>query len=288
MGTAKRERQKTNRQLRLEELQRQQRRDRTKRRVITWAVIIVVAGAALYGVSLLVSGGDDDDAATSADVPRPSTARATTTIVPADARCPAPPSPATTPCPAADGTSPRTITFAEPPPMCIDAAKTYTATVDDQQGRVHGRPRRHDGPADGEQLRRAVAGTTTTTASLCHRIITGFVVQCGDPTGTGLGPEPGLHDPRRAPRRRAPTRTARWPWPTPASPTPAAASSSSSPATRAGTCRPALQPVRPGHRGLRHDGEGHGEPRPTPTAEQRRRPRPSPSTSRRVTITESA
>ncbi len=27
--------------------------------------------------------------------------------------------------------------------------------------------------------------------TVCHRAITGFMVQCGDPTGTGSGPNPG-------------------------------------------------------------------------------------------------
>lgn len=41
-----------------------------------------------------------------------------------------------TPCPAADGSSPRTTSFAEPPPTCIDPAKAYTATFDTTAGTV--------------------------------------------------------------------------------------------------------------------------------------------------------
>jgi cyclophilin family peptidyl-prolyl cis-trans isomerase len=41
-----------------------------------------------------------------------------------------------TPCPAADGSSPRTTSFAEPPPTCIDPAKTYTATFDTTAGTI--------------------------------------------------------------------------------------------------------------------------------------------------------
>lgn len=37
-------------------------------------------------------------------------------------------------CPATDGSSPRTIVFATPPPMCIDPAKQYTAVVDTDRG----------------------------------------------------------------------------------------------------------------------------------------------------------
>ena len=198
MGTAKRERQKTNRQQRLEEMQRQQRRDRTKRRFITWAIIIVVAGAALYGVSLLVSGGDDDDTATSATsvVTTPATTVFQPTTVPGAANT------GTTPCPNADGTSPRTITFAEPPPMCIDAAKSYTATVVTNKGEFT------------VDLDAATAPQTVNNfvvlsryhyydGVLCHRIIDSFVVQCGDPTGTGSGPNPGYTIPDELPAQGA-------------------------------------------------------------------------------------
>src|SRR5204863_8946034 len=41
-----------------------------------------------------------------------------------------------TPCPKADGSSKRTSSFAKPPPMCIDPAKTYTATFDTTQGTI--------------------------------------------------------------------------------------------------------------------------------------------------------
>jgi cyclophilin family peptidyl-prolyl cis-trans isomerase len=202
VGTAKRERQKTNRQQRLEELQRQQRRDRTKRRVITWAVIIVVAGAALYGVSLLISSGDDNDTATSetsvattattTPVSTPATTVFQPTTVPGAAIT------GTTPCPNADGTSPRTITFAEPPPMCIDAAKTYTATVVTNKGEF-------TVDLDAAKAPQTVNNFVVLSryhyydGVLCHRVITSFVVQCGDPTGTGSGPNPGYTIPDELP-----------------------------------------------------------------------------------------
>jgi cyclophilin family peptidyl-prolyl cis-trans isomerase len=201
VGTAKRERQKTNRQLRLEELQRQQRRDRTKRRVITWGAIIVVAAAALYGLSLLISGGDDDGdaidtSATSIDAAATTTAPFQPSTVPGATLTGA------TPCPAADGSSERTTTFAEPPPMCIDAAKTYTATVTTNKGEM------------SIDLDAAAAPQTVNNfvvlsrfhyydGVLCHRIIESFVVQCGDPTGTGAGPHPGYNIPDELPEAGA-------------------------------------------------------------------------------------
>ena len=47
-----------------------------------------------------------------------------------------------------------------------------------------------------------------------HRIIPGFVLQGGDPTGNGLG-RSRLPLRRRAPGRRALPGRAPWPWPTP-------------------------------------------------------------------------
>ncbi len=39
-------------------------------------------------------------------------------------------------CPAVDGSSPRQTTFAEAPPMCIDPAKRYTATMETSMGQI--------------------------------------------------------------------------------------------------------------------------------------------------------
>ena len=41
---------------------------------------------------------------------------------------------AVTPCPAEDGSSPVRREFRQPPPMCIDASKRYTATMDTSMG----------------------------------------------------------------------------------------------------------------------------------------------------------
>jgi len=39
-----------------------------------------------------------------------------------------------TPCPAEDGSSPARRKFNQPPPMCIDPSKRYTATMDTSMG----------------------------------------------------------------------------------------------------------------------------------------------------------
>jgi peptidylprolyl isomerase len=59
VGTAKRERQKANRQLRLEELAKQARKDKTKRFSLRVGLALVSV-VALVGVLYLLNGGDDE------------------------------------------------------------------------------------------------------------------------------------------------------------------------------------------------------------------------------------
>lgn len=157
-----------------------------------YVLLIPVAALALIGVIKLV--GDDDSAATATTTIDP-LASTTTTIDPNLPTTTLTPLPSTiagatltgdTPCPSADGTSPRTITFAQAPPSCIDAAKTYTAEVTTNKG------------AYTIALDPAAAPLTVNNFvvlaryhyfdnTICHRAIPGFAVQCGDPTGTGSG-----------------------------------------------------------------------------------------------------
>ncbi len=108
---------------------------------------------------------------------------------------------ATTECPT-PASAPRRI-FDGPPPMCIDPAATYRATVATSVGEFT------------IELDAASAPLTVNNFVVlsrygffddtpCHRIITDFVTQCGDPTGTGLGgpgytvadelPQPGQYE----------------------------------------------------------------------------------------------
>ena len=192
MGTPKRERQKANRQQRLEELARQARNDKRKRTGM-YIILIPIVAVAISGIVWLINRGDNGSAATDVTTTTllatttvdPNAPTTTTTPLPSTI-APAAPLTGATPCPAADGSSPRTVAFAQAPPSCIDKTKTYTATVTTNKG------------AYTIALDAAAAPLTVNNfvvlaryhyfdSTICHRAIPQFAVQCGDPSGTGTG-----------------------------------------------------------------------------------------------------
>jgi cyclophilin family peptidyl-prolyl cis-trans isomerase len=183
VGTEKRERQKANRQARLAELHKEQRRSNTKKRVIRIGLIVVVGLAAAFGLSRLIGSNDDNVAAGDTSV---GTAPDTSTAMTGPSTVPGQTITGETPCPAADGSSPRTTKFEQPPPMCIDPAKTYTAEVETNKGPI---TIALDAKAAPKTVNNFVvlARYHFFDNVLCHRILDNFVVQCGDPEGTGSG-----------------------------------------------------------------------------------------------------
>jgi cyclophilin family peptidyl-prolyl cis-trans isomerase len=187
VGTAKRERQKANRQLRLAELQREQTKQKRKRIVTKWAVIVVIAVVAVFGLAFALGGNDDEPAATTvATTPATSTAPTSgASTVPAPTTVPGAALTGDTPCPPASGAT-RTIVFAKAPPTCIDASKTYTAKVETTKGSY---TIALDAKAAPKTVNNFVVlaryGYYDNTP--CHRILKGFMAQCGDPTGKGTG-----------------------------------------------------------------------------------------------------
>jgi cyclophilin family peptidyl-prolyl cis-trans isomerase len=192
VGTPKRERQKANRQQRLEELARQARNDKRKRTGM-YIILIPIVAVAISGIVWLINRGDNGSAATDVTTTTlfatttvdPNAPTTTTTPLPSTI-APAPPLTGATPCPAADGSSPRTVAFAQAPPSCTDKTKTYTATVTTNKG------------AYTIALDAAAAPLTVNNfvvlaryhyfdSTICHRAIPQFAVQCGDPSGTGTG-----------------------------------------------------------------------------------------------------
>ncbi|MCU0309856.1 MAG: peptidylprolyl isomerase [Acidimicrobiales bacterium] len=131
MGTAKRERQKAGHQARLSaEAAARTRAERRRRLTITIALAAFVV--AVVAVLTLVNRDDSSNETASTTT---STTAATDALVPP---APGPGASITgaTPCPATDGSAERTTSFAEPPPMCIDPARTYTATFTTSVGTI--------------------------------------------------------------------------------------------------------------------------------------------------------
>lgn len=195
MGTEKRERQKANRQARIEQTQAAERAAERRSRLGLFAIIFVfiVALAALWRIA----GGEDDtaapelnpDAITTTTAPDPD---APTTAAPLAITVPPAGGSITgeTPCPAEDGSSERITSFESAPPTCITPGTTYIATVSTTKGDYT------------VELDSAAAPNTVNNFVVLaryhyydgvpfHRIIPGFVVQGGD----AVGPTPGTGNP---------------------------------------------------------------------------------------------
>ena len=91
-----------------------------------------------------------------------------------------------TDCPDADGSSPTRRKFDAPPPMCIDPARQYTATMVTSKGTM---TIALDPVAAPKTVNNFVvlARYHYFDGVGFHRIIPGFVLQGGDPDGSGRG-----------------------------------------------------------------------------------------------------
>ncbi|MDA8040783.1 MAG: peptidylprolyl isomerase [Actinomycetota bacterium] len=106
-------------------------------------------------------------------------------------------------CPPADGSAERRQRFSDPPPMCIDLSKRYSAEMVTTKGSMAfaldalGAPRTVNNFV-------FLARYHYFEGIFFHRVIPGFVVQGGDPEGTGAGgpgyrfedelPKPGRYE----------------------------------------------------------------------------------------------
>lgn len=208
MATDKRERQRANRQLRLDEERKVASQQSTRQRV---ALFGVVAALVLGGLFLLSQAGGDDgsEEITSPLTLNTTTTAAPTTVDPADTTealtsAVSAPEPGgaisgDTDCPAEDGSSDRITAFENAPPMCIDESKTYTAEVVTNLGTIV------------MELDAARAPTIVNNFVVLaryhyydgapfHRIIPEFVIQGGDAVGERLGSgDPGYSVPDELP-----------------------------------------------------------------------------------------
>jgi cyclophilin family peptidyl-prolyl cis-trans isomerase len=131
MGTEKRERQKAGHQARVAAAKREQAAAERRSRVVLYGGIALLIVAVGVGLTFLSNRDSSSTATTST----------TTTTAAVDSLVPPPPGPGATidgptPCPPTDGSATRTTSFSEPPPLCIDTAKTYTATFRTSAGPI--------------------------------------------------------------------------------------------------------------------------------------------------------
>ena len=184
MGTEKRARQKEQSRTRAEQARKEAEATARRKRFISLSSIVVVL-AAVVGLIAFLSSGDDDTTTAESET---STTAATTTTVAGETTTTAftEAAPGSAPCPEADGSSERRTEFDGPPEMCIDTAKTYTAEVETNEGTF---TIQFDAQKAPKTVNNFVflARYHYFDGLIFHRIIDGFVIQGGDPQGTGQG-----------------------------------------------------------------------------------------------------
>jgi cyclophilin family peptidyl-prolyl cis-trans isomerase len=89
-------------------------------------------------------------------------------------------------CPPVDGADEQTQQFDAAPPTCLEAGATYEAVVTTNQGEFTILLDPDSAPVAANNFV-FLARNRYFDDTICHRIIPNFVVQCGDPTGTGTG-----------------------------------------------------------------------------------------------------
>jgi peptidylprolyl isomerase len=88
--------------------------------------------------------------------------------------------------PAPDGSSPKRQRFDAPPPLVIDPERRYTATIETSKGTIVTELDVLGAPATVNNFV-FLARWHYFDGIVFHRIIPGFVIQGGDPEGTGRG-----------------------------------------------------------------------------------------------------
>jgi len=163
MATQKRQRKKTGRQARQQAIAAERRRQ-SRRRTVIATVVVVALVALVAGLTGAFSSNSSKNA-----------------------------------CPKANGSSPKTTTFAKPPPTCIDPSKTYTATMKTSQGELTITLNPKIAPKTANNFI-VLARYHFYDGVTFHRIVPDFVIQGGDPKGDGTG-GPGYTIPDELPQQ---------------------------------------------------------------------------------------
>ena len=179
MPDEKRERQRQNRaQGRAAQLEAA-RQAKKKQSTIRFAVLIGLAVVLAVLAAALFGGGDDKKTSASDSTTSSSTGETTTTTV----------NPALAAIQCNDTKppdNPNRPTFTAEPPMTIDPAKTYTATIDTSCGKITVDLEAKAAPHAVNSFV-FLANKKFYDGVTFHRVVKDFVIQGGDPEGTGSG-----------------------------------------------------------------------------------------------------
>ena len=137
--------------------------------------LIVALAALILAVLLAAACGGGDDAAATATAPDTAAAAVTTPTAPAGSctdRAPDPP--------------PDPKSYPAPPPQTIDTSHTYTATLATSCGDIVIALDPTEAPVTVNNFV-FLARQGFYNGLTFHRVVAGFVIQGGDPTGTGSG-----------------------------------------------------------------------------------------------------
>jgi cyclophilin family peptidyl-prolyl cis-trans isomerase len=185
VATEKRERQRAGRASKREAEAKKTKRDKTIRRV---AIVVVAAAIVAGSVALLSGGGSTPTTSTTSPTTPPSTTSTTAASSAADkaAQAKADEASVAAGCPASPSAPANTLTWASPPPMTIDTAKTYTAVVTTDLGpfTITLDPKKAPMTVNNFVF---LANQDFYHCVIFHRVIPGFMDQTGDPQGTGTG-----------------------------------------------------------------------------------------------------
>ncbi len=182
MPNQKRARKRAAREARLAAVERRQKRRSAIRRTLLVVVLLAIAGG-IYAVTRPSGKASPKASTTGHFVPVPSTT--TTTTVPNETTS------ANCPTPFTATTKLNKPSFSSPPPTIINTSKSYEAKITTDVGSF---TIALDAKAAPNTVNSFVflAENHFYDCVVFHRVITGFMDQTGDPTGTGTG-GPGYH-----------------------------------------------------------------------------------------------
>ena len=175
MPTNKRQRQKEARRQRQEAMKIAQQRAARRRQGIRLAALLITVIAVMLLIGVFRGGDDDKTDVTAGD-------KSTSTTAPAGAKAEF----GKTDCPDEDGESERTTAFTDSFKKCIDPKKSYTAVIEFDAGTMEVELAADESPVTVNNFV-SLARHKFYDGVVCHRVLKGFMAQCGDPEGTGSG-----------------------------------------------------------------------------------------------------